>query len=89
MTTKFETANYSQLNTSINELLKTGQNSAVTITIYEDEAGTIIHNCDDGSSMEKRPILNVKKINSYTDKDTNVVKQPCVEITFSDSKTCM
>lgn len=89
MTTKFETANYSQLNTSINNLLKTGQNSAVTITFYDDEAGTIIHNCDDGSPMEKKPILNVKKTNSYTDKDTNVVKQPCVEITFSDSKKCM
>ena len=89
MTTKFETANYSQLNTATSDLLKTGLYSAVAITIYDDEAGTIIHNCDDGTAMEKKQISNVKKTNTYTDKDTNEIKSPCVEITFNDSKKCM
>ena len=89
MTTKFETANYSQLNTSMGDLLKTGLYSAVGITIYDDEAGTVIHNCDDGTPMDKKPILNVKKTDSYTDKDTNAIVNACVEIIFSDSKKCM
>lgn len=89
MTTKFETANYSHLNTSMSDLLKTGLYSAVGITIYDDEAGTVIHECDDGTLMDKKPILNIKKIDSYTDKDTNSIVNACVEIVFSDSKKCM
>ena len=39
--------------------------------------------------IEKKQISNVKKTNTYTDKDTNEVISPCVEITFSDSKKCI
>lgn len=86
MTTKFESANYYQFSTSINNLLETGLYSAAKITIYDDENGTNIHISDNGVVLDDKEIIYLKKQDPYIDANTNQTIQPCIEIIFSDSK---
>ena len=67
MTTKFESANYYQFSSSINDLLATGLYSGVKITIYDNEDGSIIHTGDNGVVLDDKEIVHLKKRDPYID----------------------
>ena len=85
MTTKFESANYYQFSTSINDLLATGLYSAVKITIYDDEEGSIIHTGDNGVVLDDKKIVHLKKRDPYIDSNTNQTIDPYIQLEFTDS----
>ena len=84
MTTKFESANYYQFSTSINTLLATGLYSAVRITIYNDESGSIVHKSDNGVILENKEIIHLKKQDPYIDANTNQTIDPYIQLDFTD-----
>ena len=84
MTTKFESANYYQFSTSINTLLATGLYSAVKITIYDNEDGSVIHTTDNGIILENKEIIHLKKQDPYIDANTNQTVNPHLQLNFTD-----
>ena len=85
MTTKFESANYYQFSTSINTLLATGLYSAVKITIYNDQAGSVIHTTNNGVILDNKEIIHLKKRDPYIDANTNQTVDPYIQLEFTDS----
>lgn len=85
MTTKFESANYYQFSTSINDLLATGLYSGVKITIYDNEDGSIIHTGDNGVVLDDKEIVHLKKRDPYIDSNTNQTIDPYINLIFTDS----
>lgn len=85
MTTKFESANYYQFSTSINTLLATGLYSAVKITIYNDQTGSVIHTTDNGVILDNKEIIHLKKRDPYIDANTNQTVDPYIQLEFTDS----
>lgn len=83
MTTKLNTANYSQLNTDIATLFRTGLYSGVAITLYTDEAGTSIFSYN-GNPIEQKKVAKAIKTDSYTDKNSGEVVKANINISFDD-----
>jgi len=86
MTTKLNTENYTQLNTDIATLFRTGLYSGVAITLYTDEAGTnvFIYN---GTAIDGKKVSKAVKTAAYTDKNTGELQKANVNISFDDGTT--
>ena len=83
MTTKLNTANYTQLNTDIATLFRTGLYSGVAITLYTDEAGTNVFSYN-GTAIDKKKVAKAVKTDSYTDKNTSEIIKANINISFDD-----
>ena len=80
---KLTSTNYTQINSSITELMRTGTYSGVAMTVYTDEALTTIAIGPNGNPIEKRKVVSVNTTNSYT--DTNgVLINPSIIVMFAD-----
>ena len=64
MTTQLNTQTYSQINTEVTNLLKTGQYSGVNITIYVDAEGNVPATLN-GNAVENRKIMKINSTASY------------------------
>ena len=84
MTTQLNTQTYSQINTEVTNLLKTGQYSGVTITIYIDAEGNVPATLN-GNAVENRKIAKINSTASYKNKQGQTVK-PCVDVHFNDNE---
>tara|TARA_Y100000389_G_C17450602_1_gene514508 strand:+ start:178 stop:507 length:330 start_codon:yes stop_codon:yes gene_type:complete len=84
MSNRITTQTYSQFNTDITELLKTGQYSKIITTIYTDEACTTVALLD-GTPIENVHVKKIATTASYLDKDSNTVA-PRVHVTFGENK---
>jgi|SaaInlV_150m_DNA_4_1039716.scaffolds.fasta_scaffold26625_2 hypothetical protein len=83
MTTKLNTENYTQLNTDIATLFRTGLYSGVAITLYADEAGTSVF-LYNGSAIERKKVSKAVKTAPYTDKNTGELIKANINISFDD-----
>jgi len=84
MTTLLNTQTYSQINTEVTNLLKTGKFSGVTITIYIDAEGNVPATLN-GNAVENRKIVKINSTASYKNKLGLTVK-PCVDVQFTDNE---
>mgnify|MGYP001165180829 FL=1 len=88
MTTKFDISNYTQLNSEINALFRTGLYSHVAISIFTDEAKTTPYVCPMGMTIASKKIKKVEKVAQYTDPNTGVVNKQKICVVFDDDKCC-
>ena len=84
MTTQLNTQTYSQINTEVTNLLKTGQYSGVNITIYVDAEGNVPATLN-GNAVENRKIMKINSTASYKNKQGQTVK-PCVDVHFTGNE---
>lgn len=80
---KLTSTNYTQINSSITELMRTGTFSGVAMTVYTDEALTTIAIGPNGTPIEKRKVISVNTTNSYTDAN-GVLINPSLIVMFAD-----
>jgi hypothetical protein len=80
---KLSTDNYEELNTNIQDILKTGISSCVSITIYLDSNGSQIVNTKMGH-LENKHIKNISQRASYEDKNTRENHLAVLTIAFKD-----
>lgn len=80
---KLSTANYEELNSNIQNLLKTGVFSSVNITIFLDANGSQVANTEIGR-LENKPIKNVSQTDAYDDKNNGSKHPAKLTITFKD-----
>jgi len=84
MTTQLNTQTYSQINTEVTNLLKTGQYSSINISIYVDAEGNVPATLN-GNAVENRKIMKINSTASYKNKQGQTVK-PCVDIVFNNNE---
>lgn len=80
---KLSTDNYEELNTNIQDMLKTGIYASISITIYFDSAGSRIANTEIGK-LEEKIIKNISQRASYEDKNTGNTYPAVLTISFKD-----
>lgn len=88
MTTKFELNNYTQINSEINSLFKTGLYSHVAISLFTDEAKTTPYVCPNGMTIASKKIKKVQKKNAYTDVVTGQSVSALICVDFDDDSCC-
>lgn len=80
---KLTSSNYTQINSGITELMRTGTFSGVAMTVYTDEALTNMVVDANGSPIEKRKVVSVNTTNAYTDAN-GVLINPSLIVMFVD-----
>ncbi len=80
---KLSSDNYEELNTNIQDILKKGFSSCVSITIYLDSKGSHVVNTEMGK-LENKHIQNVSQRASYEDKNTGENHLAVLTIAFKD-----
>jgi len=86
MATQLNTSNYSKLNADITDIMRTGQYSGVTISIYTDSAGTIF--ATDGSApIENKKISKLNTTGAYTITATGESINASIEVVFDDGSS--
>lgn len=88
MTTKFELSNYTQINTEINSLFRTGLYSHVAISLFTDQAKTTAYVCPNGMTISSKKIKKVQKKNAYTDVNTGQAVNALICVDFDDDSCC-
>ena len=86
MATQFNTTNYSQLNTDITEIMRSGTFSGVSISIYTDADATTFA-LDGNAPLENRKISKINTTGSYTITATNQFINSSVEVVFHDGSS--
>lgn len=83
MAIKLNTADYAQLNDSINALLSNGQFSSALMSVYTDSAATSAKT-DSKGPMLKRQIVSVNAVYSHVDQATGNNVNGYLTIAFND-----
>jgi hypothetical protein len=86
MATQFNTTNYSQLNTDITDIMRSGTFSGVSISIYTDAEATTFA-VDGNAPLENKKISKLNTTGSYTITATNQFVNASLEVVFDDGSS--
>jgi hypothetical protein len=86
MAIRLNTADYAQLNESINTLLASGKYSAVVMNVYTDEAAANLAT-DSNGIISQRKIASVNAVYTHVDTVTGQQMNGYLTIKFTDGST--